>query len=273
MRKTIGSTVAVFVLVSLATAFAAPAAPLVIKTGVTAEMKELTKTAPPPKTASDSVLPAEIEIRFPELAAAAGKDPAVEAINKAIMDRLLKMADGESPTTVEQLGAAFVKKYEANCLEDPEGIGAWSLKFEATIRHSDENLLSLEILQSVFTGGAHPNSSIEYVVFSLKTGQPIELAAIVPVGKAGELTKVAEKAFRKARGLKPEDSLEEAGFQFEGNEFALNDNFLVSPAGLEFSFDPYEVAPYAMGATQIIVPWADLKGIVDPAGPAGSFVK
>ncbi|NLI77699.1 MAG: DUF3298 and DUF4163 domain-containing protein [Candidatus Riflebacteria bacterium] len=271
MRKTIGSTVAVFVLVSLATAFAATAAPLAIKPGVTAEMKELTRTVPPPKTASASVLPAEIEIRFPELAAA-GKDPAVGAINKALLDRLLKMADEESPSTIEQLAAAFVRKYEQSCRE-PESIGAWSLKFVATIRHSDENLLSLEILQSVFTGGAHPNSSIEYVVFSLKTGQPIELTAIVPAAKAGELAKVGEKAFRTDRGLMPGESLEEAGFQFDGNTFALNDNFLVSPAGLEFCFNPYEIAPYAMGTTQIVIPWADLKGIVDPKGPAGPFVK
>ncbi len=271
MRKTIGSTVAVFVLVSLATAGAAAAAPLAIKTGVTAEMKELTRTVPPPKTASASVLPAEIEIRLPRLAAV-GKDPAVEAINQALLDRLLKMADEESPATIEQLADAFVKKYEASCLE-PEAIGAWSLKFTAAIRHSDENLLSLEILQSVFTGGAHPNSSIEYVVFSLKTGQPIELAAVVPAAKAGELARVAEKAFRKARDLKPEESLEEAGFQFEGNKFALNDNFLLSPDGLEFCFNPYEIAPYSMGTTQFVIPWADLKGIIDPAGPAGSFVK
>ena len=133
-------------------------------------------------------------------------------------------------------------------------------------------MLSIEILDSVFTGGAHPTSNIAYLVLSMKTGKPLDLSSLVPAERMNELTNVAEIHFRRIRKLKPDETYEQAGFQFEKNRFALNRNFLVSKAGLAFCFNQYEIAPYSMGVTELVIPWTDIKTVVNPNGPAGRFL-
>ncbi|HNW34139.1 MAG TPA: DUF3298 domain-containing protein [Candidatus Ozemobacteraceae bacterium] len=266
-------TVLLMVLLVLASIGAAWTAPIQITGSVSAVMKHLTRSVPPPKTDNKDIIAAEIDIRFPELSSRTGTDPVVEAINKAIQNRLLAIADEKPASSVNDLMETFAKGYEQSVKESPDQPGAWSLKFDATIRHADKDLLCLETIDSIFTGGAHPNSNITYQVFSMQTGKPLELSALVTPDKMGELTRIAENHFRRIRNLKPDETFEQAGFQFEQNRFALNQNFLVSKDGLAFCFNPYEIAPYAMGVTELVIPWNDLRAVVNPDGPAARFLK
>jgi len=270
MRSKIGLIVAAFILVTLWSGLSASASGY--GKGVSAVVKHITKSVPPPKTANKDAIAAEIDISFPEFSFSTGQNPAVLAINKAIQSRLLTLLDDKTPTTVEQLTETFIKGYERSLKEEPDMPGAWSLKFEASIRQADEDLLSIEILDSVFTGGAHPTSNIAYLVLSMKTGKPLDLSSLVPAERMNELTNVAEIHFRRIRKLKPDETYEQAGFQFEKNRFALNRNFLVSKAGLAFCFNQYEIAPYSMGVTELVIPWTDIKTVVNPNGPAGRFL-
>lgn len=45
--------------------------------------------------------------------------------------------------------------------------------------------------------------------------------------------------------------------------------FTLTPAGIEFHFDAYEMGPYAKGTFSVNVPWSELKGMVNLNGPAG----
>ncbi|HOT28920.1 MAG TPA: DUF3298 and DUF4163 domain-containing protein [Candidatus Ozemobacteraceae bacterium] len=257
----------------LALSGAAWAAPVRITGDVSADMQHLTRQVPPPKTDNKDVIAAEIDIRYPVLVSTGKADAAVpDAINKAIRERLLAIV-GETPApSVEKMVDQFAADYAASVRETPEMPGAWSLKFDTEIRYADEDLLSLWTLDSVFTGGAHPNSNFIYMVFSMKTGKPVELSSLIAKDKAAELTAIAERHFRRVRELKPDETYEQAGFQFERNTFALNTNFLVSKEGLAFCFNPYEIAPYAMGVTELVIPWSDLKDVIDPDGPAARFL-
>ncbi len=271
MKRTFVLLIAALFLVSCGAAWADP---VQITGEVSADMKHLTRQVPPPKSDNKDLIAAEIDIRYPVLFSTGKSDsPVPETVNKAILERLLAIV-GETPApSVEKMVDLFAADYAASVLETPEMPGAWSLKFDTEIRHADEELLSLWTLDSVFTGGAHPNSNFIYLVFSMKTGKPVELSSLIAKGKTTELTAIAEKHFRRVRELKPDETYEQAGFQFEQNTFALNTNFLVSKEGLAFCFNPYEIAPYAMGVTELVIPWSDLKDVIDPAGPAARFLK
>lgn len=280
MKQKIILLMVLFVLASGGLAWSAPASEagkspelIQITDTVSAVMKHLTRTVPPPKTDNKDVIAAEIDIRFPELSCQTGDNPVVAAINRAIQDRLLAIADEKPAATVEELMDSFGKGYEDAVRETPEQPGAWSLKFDVTVRHADEELLCLEIINSIFTGGAHPNSNIVYQVISMKTGTPLDLSAMVAPEKMAELTRIAEKHFRRLRDLKSDETYEQAGFQFEQNRFSLNGNFLVSKDGLAFCFNPYEIAPYAMGVTELVIPWSDLEAVLNPDGLATRFLK
>ena len=47
----------------------------------------------------------------------------------------------------------------------------------------------------------------------------------------------------------------------------------ITPEGLLITFDEYQVAPYAAGPQQVIVPWMELQGLVDPQGVLAGLIK
>jgi hypothetical protein len=47
----------------------------------------------------------------------------------------------------------------------------------------------------------------------------------------------------------------------------------ITPEGLLITFDEYQVAPYAAGPQQVLVPWVEIQGLVDPRGALAGFVQ
>ena len=58
----------------------------------------------------------------------------------------------------------------------------------------------------------------------------------------------------------------EAGFYFENDVFTMTPNFAITKSGLKFLYNPYEVAPYALGQQEIIIPYRDLEALIKPNG-------
>ena len=46
--------------------------------------------------------------------------------------------------------------------------------------------------------------------------------------------------------------------------FTANDNWRFDSKGLVFQYAPYEITPYSLGAPEILVPAAELHGIIKP---------
>ncbi|PKL41730.1 MAG: hypothetical protein CVV41_17495 [Candidatus Riflebacteria bacterium HGW-Riflebacteria-1] len=280
MRNKISLLVSVFILFGICNGWAATAtgdsqneAPIKITSSISAVIKQFTRKIPPPKLARKETIAANIDIHFPELSCQTGVSVTVNAINNAIQSKLLKILDGKHPETVEQLIETFGSDYEKSTKATPEMPGAWLLKFSATVSYHDEDLFCLKILQSVFTGGAHPASNLTYLVFSIKTGELYSLTDLIHKNSPAKLTKVAENHFRQIRNMKPEETYKQAGYWFENDQFSLNRNFLISKDGMSFCFNQCEIAPYSKGIIEFIVPWSDLKTIVSPKGPGGKFLK
>jgi hypothetical protein len=47
----------------------------------------------------------------------------------------------------------------------------------------------------------------------------------------------------------------------------------VTPLGLQFTFDPYQVGAYAVGAHQVLVPYEVLRPAIKPDGVLAWFIK
>jgi hypothetical protein len=124
-------------------------------------------------------------------------------------------------------------------------------------------IFSMRMLHSEYTGGAHPNSSAGHVTFDLKTGEELTLDDLLKPGWRDPLTELAEAQLRAQYELKEGDSLNDKGPLFE-DVFELNDNWFLSPEGLGFSFDPYEIGPYAAGFIEPVIPYSKLRAWVKP---------
>lgn len=208
-----------------------------------------------------------------------GAPPAVrEAVNRSIVELVASaaaLAEGEEveagPATVEAAAAEFFAGWaeaRAELPEDaPKAYHRWADERRMEVLHADHRVLSVELLLYSFTGGAHPNTFAALQSFDLATGDRLALEDLVAAGSGSRLDALGERHFRDQREIPESESLEEAGFWFEDDRFRLTDNFAVTGEGLVFVFNPYEVAPYVFGPTRITLPWAELRGLLQPGAP------
>ena len=120
-----------------------------------------------------------------------------------------------------------------------------------------------------YTGGAHGIASAQFYVLP-KSGElkPVKLDDILLPHQRGRLDKLQEENFRRwlssdggDMGPMNEKELKE---HFANFPFTANDNWRFDKRGLRFQYGQYEIAPYAMGMPEILVPTAQLTDVVKP---------
>lgn len=146
-------------------------------------------------------------------------------------------------------------------VKDPDSVVDWQVARSAFIMYANEDVASVVVKNEGFLGGAHGFSDEQIFVFDGKTGKVLTWDDILSPDSKEIFLKAAEAEFRRARDIKPMETLEEAGFTFENDTFALSQNFGLTNKGISLHYNPYEVGPYVMGATDFVVP-------LDVAGPA-----
>jgi len=216
------------------------------------------------------VICATVDIRYPEFVAAGSSDLVKKALNQHVVDMILN-GDYETLDTkaenVEQLAFLFMQQFKASPLE-----ADWSLQQEIRVLLATSHLLSIESQRNEYVGGAHGSHRIDLMSFDLQTGKPVSLENVLKLGYEAELTSLADVAFRKLHGLQANDDYEAKGFHFDGNQFALNNNFAFTQAGIRFYFNPYEIAAYAQGPTDLLIPYKDVAHLVKPNSFLASIV-
>lgn len=203
----------------------------------------------------------QIKVSYPRFEAKSSS-VAIDAINRNIKQFLLQSASPENaPKSIEVAMAKFLRDYEKASREYPHQ-GVWADEKTVEILQNRPKLLSLQYSHYWYTGGAHPNSSRTYWNYDPSTGKQIQLSDLLVEGYAPKLNRIAEKHFRKVRELDANTSLSQVGFWFENGQFKVNTNFALGGKGLIFFFNTYEISPYVMGSTEILIPYEELKGLL-----------
>lgn len=138
----------------------------------------------------------------------------------------------------------------------------WTLQISGEPYTPTGDLLSVVFTEYEYTGGAHPNTTYSTFTFDLVNerqllwpdlltdGVTLEaIAAIVQPKLAETLTEMTDAEWL-ATGTAPTPE-----------NYA---NFALTPDGLLILFPPYQVAAYAAGPQQIMLPYSDLAGILKP---------
>jgi hypothetical protein len=204
----------------------------------------------------------ELSAEYPELAGGA---------NAAGFNQLVK-----SRVTKEL--AAFKKQMMSLSAADlkmiPQGMNNY-IDIGYNIEYADDDLISVSFLEGNFTGGAHPNYGYFTITYDLKNGREVKLSELFQPG-AKYLEAVSAYATKDLQSRKMPDSDENLGLaqdSFAEGATAKAENYQnwnITKKGLMFTFDPYQVGPYAAGSQTVIVPYANLKEI---ARPGGSLMK
>ncbi|ADV45952.1 RsiV family protein [Nitratifractor salsuginis] len=140
----------------------------------------------------------------------------------------------------------------------PEWIQQTSLEFYDYVA----GIVTLEAYLYGYTGGAHPNSSVELRLFREKDGKELKLADLIGPGREKAFAKVAEKYFRIKAGLLPDEPLEDYGWIAEG--FVIPENLAVTEKGLLALYSPYEARAYVYGYSVWTIPYYALRPLTAP---------
>lgn len=221
--------------------------------------------------AREDLLCASVKLSYPQVSFDANPELA-DTLNAIILRQLVENPESDATTTAAS-PEAFADNFIAEYKEDPNPFTSWELERSINVAFSTDALLTLSFEEYSYLGGAHPASTQRYTVLSLNDGKPVELADLLSTGYETPLNVEGEKIFRIARALVDTETLEEQGFSFENNVFTLNENFGVLKAGLDFIFNSYEIAPYAMGPTQFTIPYEDIQSLIIPDGPLGYTIQ
>jgi len=176
--------------------------------------------------------------------------------------------------------AGFKKDMLAQTAEDlkylPEGMSNY-MEIGYSVEYADEDLISVQFINSLYTGGAHPNHYYSTLTYDLKNGKEIKLAQLFKPG-AKYLDKIAEYSVADLRSRNDEsgesmglatDMWAEGAAPTAENYEAWN----ITKKGLMITFDPYQVGPYAAGPQTVIVPFAKLKDFARADGALARMAK
>jgi hypothetical protein len=113
-----------------------------------------------------------------------------------------------------------------------------------------------------FLGGAHGMREKRFFVIDPARGKAVRLEEFIRPEALPALGELLGAALRREAGLDAGSSLREGGFFEDAVE--PPDNFFPGTAGLAFHWDPYEIAPYAAGPAEAVLPWEAVREFLTP---------
>jgi hypothetical protein len=131
----------------------------------------------------------------------------------------------------------------------------WTLERKAAVLFSNDDILTVDVTNMGYFGGAHGFDERTLLCFDLRDGKRLSLKELINENSSGALQQVAEAEFRRVRGVPLGRSLQDEGFFVApGEPFRVTENFGVVEGGILLHYNPYEIGPYVMGETDVLLP-------------------
>ena len=131
----------------------------------------------------------------------------------------------------------------------------WYFRLNSRPLYEQDSVLCFAFDYDTYTGGAHGLRGRYFLNLNRYTGKKLWPLSLVKDMDA--FSQLAEKKFREIKGIKPGESLNDAGFKFENNQFRLPANIGLSDKGFILRYNLYEIAPYALGPTEFTISYRE----------------
>lgn len=131
----------------------------------------------------------------------------------------------------------------------------------ARIMEQVGNILAYSVEQYVYMGGAHGINTRYFYNYDLNNGSLIEEETLFVDGYQTQLTSLLRRNLvEQSEALHSEADLIQSDYQQDN--IIPNNNFSIQSDGMSWHFNPYDIAPYAYGETDIFVSSADLQPLL-----------
>jgi hypothetical protein len=224
----------------------------------------------------DAKMEPRAELELTLLLPGAFDSPAVsDSVERVIMNNFFSKKLGEgTPLELMEKEKEYYFTHYVNTNTDLYENGnaySWEKQKSITVHYNESWLLSLECYNYGFTGGSHGLPVSKYHLIDLIDGRDLSLDDIFRPDYKNDLTDVLNAELRKIYRLKPGASLKDAGFFTHFIE--PTENFYINNDGIGFYYNRYEIAPYAMGSTDVFIPYSRLDHLIDNHSKLKKLVK
>ena len=113
----------------------------------------------------------------------------------------------------------------------------------------------------IYSGGAHPSSTISCVNIDAKTGKEIALQDIFAPYTDEQLTDRLTDRLAQQNGVKGIEGLKEIDYLIFSDMYVTN-NFILGKDSIFFLYNNYEIAPYYKGRSRIGFDYDELKDLL-----------
>ena len=224
--------------------------------------------------AQEDSLTVSIHIEYPT---AIGKTNALNNIQRDLKHRLFGEAyiDMEPQQALDAYVAMLKTEYKINNLPLKEDWEKDNRDYEyapicceeqvltGSVMGEVKGILSYCVERYVYTGGAHGSNFRQFVNYNLQTGEQIDEEQLFAENYQEPLTQLLlQYMVEQNDEIALIQDLQEAGYNVD--DIHPNDNFYLAEEGITYVFNPYDIAPYALGETEILIPWSALQNILKP---------
>jgi len=195
-----------------------------------------------------------------------------ETIKNKVNEKLNLMAfEGKNP---ENITRDFIAQYQKDIKElSPEFTLVYEQNLDMKVLLNEKNILSIQCEKYEYMGGAHGSLNNTFANFDLGTGAEIAVESLFLPNSKQEISTIAEQSFRIKNNISEKQTFEEAGYWFADNKFYLPQKFYLLRDKIVFQYEEYEIAPYAMGAQIVEIPYTQIEKFLLKDSILANFLK
>lgn len=195
------------------------------------------------------------------------KNEDVQFIEKLIMHEL--GADSLNAITIEDCVKKQIdnygKWYRGILAEEPDSnLGeSWNNYYSGVamdVIFNDNNWLVMEMSGSEYTGGAHGNYGVSYMNIDMQQKRVWKMEDVMTVD-SNKLNLLLDAEARRYFAIAATESFED---RLLTDKVMPNGNICITPTGINFVYNPYEIASYADGIITLFLPYSQLKDLLKP---------
>jgi hypothetical protein len=182
-----------------------------------------------------------------------------------VQDYILSAVGGDAKfafdVALDSAYTRFEEMYEQDRKDVPEIAMGYSTQISCAVSYSNKKVVTVQMEGYSFTGGAHGNPFGSITSYDCSQGgKPLEIKDFVQDTNA--VRPLLEVAYKLSKGLKATDALTDVTYS-EMTQLPMPANVGVAAEGIRFYYNAYEVAPYAVGPADIVLPWETLGTLAD----------
>ena len=215
------------------------------------ELKPVTSETAVPE--EEQVFDVKLDMDF--LSASTPADSAACAsINQYIMLQLLGQP---APSTQEEAMKGYIERLKQEFCQEEYLVTCYD-HLTGLVEFGPRGIVNYMLKEEYFGGGAHPTMNITVKRFNTATGQPVELWDVFADSCSHTLEQLLTRRLMEQQKAKTLDDLREMGY-LDMNDMFVPKNFWMYEDSVQFFFNQYEIAPYALGPTFLTFSYDELR--------------